>query len=601
MTPLEWLPVITAGGLVINALRLRDRLSSLRRVRPADPRAAAADYALVTGEQVKLDHEVRSAAVEFAARHRQEVVDLIPFDLPVERAMDFARSVDTRSYSFDLIGQGAGVGHATVVTHRVLAAAEVEEGPCETGEYAATTVRLKQYARAAGFAVVPGPSGPPGSRRAWLRGLGRPLPILAALQLGSWALVLLGLLVNPLEGLACLVVYSCVPVLVFAAGPLNPGDLRRASLLRIVEVPLSWLRMLFARRGAWEVRRAVRIQEARRYYRQELMRGVGRFLEPRRLECPWCGSQALARHLSTFDIVRGKPGRFTLERCGDCGHIFQNPRLTPEGLDFYYRDVYDGLGAEESDRVFGDQAKCYRARAETVRAATTPRTWLDVGTGRGHFCREAAAILPTTVFDGLDIGDGVEEAARRGWIRRAYKGQFTELVDELAGRYDVISMHHYLEHTRDPFGELDAVVKVLGPGGFLFVELPDPESPFARFLGRYWLPWFSPQHQHMLPIENLKRALTARGMEIVTETRREAQHGPDLPCAALVALNRLGPDPGRPWAARRPSILGWARRALAFALAGPVLVLAFGAQTVIWPFVRSHANAYRVLARKGEG
>ena len=33
---------------------------------------------------------------------------------------------------------------------------------------------------------------------------------------------------------------------------------------------------------------------------------------------------------------------FTLEQCGDCGHVFQNPRLTPEGLEFYYRDFYDG-------------------------------------------------------------------------------------------------------------------------------------------------------------------------------------------------------------------------------------------------------------------
>jgi hypothetical protein len=53
-------------------------------------------------------------------------------------------------------------------------------GAFETGEYAALTVRLKQYARAAGLAVVPGPAVTSHSRRAWLRGLGRPLALLAA-------------------------------------------------------------------------------------------------------------------------------------------------------------------------------------------------------------------------------------------------------------------------------------------------------------------------------------------------------------------------------------------------------------------------------------
>jgi hypothetical protein len=81
--------------------------------------------------------------------------------------------------------------------------------------------------------------------------------------------------------------------------------------------------------------------EARRaYYQTELARGVGRFLEPRRDTCPWCGSTDLSVRLWTSDLTQRKPGRFTLEQCGTCRHIFQNPRLTPAGLDFYYRDFY---------------------------------------------------------------------------------------------------------------------------------------------------------------------------------------------------------------------------------------------------------------------
>jgi hypothetical protein len=76
----------------------------------------------------------------------------------------------------------------------------------------------------------------------------------------------------------------------------------------------------------------------RPYYQAELANGVGRFFEPRRDTCPWCGSLDLSIRLQTTDLIQRKPGRFTLEQCGACQHIFQNPRLTRAGLDFYYRD-----------------------------------------------------------------------------------------------------------------------------------------------------------------------------------------------------------------------------------------------------------------------
>ena len=130
-------------------------------------------------------------------------------------------------------------------------------------------------------------------------------------------------------------------------------------------------------------------------------------------------------------------------------------------------------------------------------AFTTPRSWLDVGTGHAHFCRIAKTIFPDTEFHGLDFGDAIAEALRRGWISHAYDGLFPEKAAEVAGRYDVISMHHYLEHTLDPFAELDAVATALGPGGHLLIEIPDPESWFGRVLRTLWIPWFPPQHLHL--------------------------------------------------------------------------------------------------------
>jgi SAM-dependent methyltransferase len=341
--------------------------------------------------------------------------------------------------------------------------------------------------------------------------------------------------------------------------------------------------------------------EARRpYYQAELADGVERFLEPRRDTCPWCGSTDLSVRLRTSDLIQCKPGRFTLEQCGTCRHIFQNPRLTPAGLDFYYRDFYDGLGQDRMEDAFNAAGRSSRGRADMLKRFTTPRAWLDVGAGHGHFCRLAREVWPDVIFDGLDLSVSVEEAQRRGWIDHGYRGEFVALADELAGRYDVVSMHHYLEHTREPFDELDAAAKVLPAGSHLLIELPDPESSLSRVLGRWWIPWFQPQHQHMIPVRNLVQALTDRGFSAVSIERGPAHLACDLLCGLVFALIAVAPDPRLPWLATGPT--RWRRlcHTTVWAVGRPLLVIAHLLDELLGQVVRRTrgGNTYRVLARK---
>lgn len=75
-------------------------------------------------------------------------------------------------------------------------------------------------------------------------------------------------------------------------------------------------------------------ERRRREYEALLDGGVDRFFGPRRADCPLCGPTDLAVRLPTGDLLQCKPGTFTLEQCGACAHIFQNPQLNAEGLAF---------------------------------------------------------------------------------------------------------------------------------------------------------------------------------------------------------------------------------------------------------------------------
>jgi ubiquinone/menaquinone biosynthesis C-methylase UbiE len=342
--------------------------------------------------------------------------------------------------------------------------------------------------------------------------------------------------------------------------------------------------------------RTQQVAATRSRYQADLAEGTARFLQPRRRDCPWCGSPALQVHVVSPDILQGKPGSFTLERCRGCGHIFQNPRLNAAGLEFYYRDFYDGLGATAAQLCFSLLRKAYRRRARLLPPHAAPRAWLDVGTGYAHFCRTARQIWPQTRFAGLDLGDGVLQAKRRGWIDDAYQGSFVDLAGTLTGRYDVVSMHHYLEHTTDPLDEIHAAARVLPPGGHLLIEVPDPECTPARLLGRYWSHWMQPQHLHMFPADNLEQALTTSGFSVVTVEHNRADLGQDfLPSVALL-LAALAPDPGRPWATRPPTRTDHARRATVLLLAPPTLLSGLLLDRTVRQLLPYRSNAYRILA-----
>jgi SAM-dependent methyltransferase len=335
-------------------------------------------------------------------------------------------------------------------------------------------------------------------------------------------------------------------------------------------------------------------------YQAEIAAGVEKLLAARRVDCPWCGSAQIAFRAAGGDTALRKPGHFVYDHCLDCGHLFQNPRLRDEGLEFYYRDFYDGLGGEWMEEIFAISDRPYLARLATGLRHARPRRWLDVGAGHGHFCLAARGVLPGTTFDALDMGPSIEEAQRRGWVDRIYRGMLPDLADEIAGRYDMISMFHYFEHVTDPVAELDALARALPVGGHVLIEVPNPESLAFRLLSSYWVGLQPSQHLHLLPADNLAAGLAERGLRPLEVSFGRAHTGGDLAAGVFFLLQRLAPIPDLPWLPREATPARWAAHAAtAAALTGPFLAAA-ALDTALVPYSRSgrRASAYRIVARK---
>ncbi len=579
-----------AALLLLDAIRMRGRAGALSRLAPSDEPAT---HRIITAPGVTVDEATHRAASAFAREHGLDAIDLIPRDLPAIRAMTLLQLLDPPKYRTDRLGPGRTAGHAILVSEE-LAARAVATTPTDDVAFVLLATRLKHYGKS-DLAIAPAErarSVDPRQRFEILRAMiGPSTPIALAVLPLLWALLGLGIWLRPIPGLIALGVWQLQPLLSLAGSALRSRDV---LLVFVARFPIElWLllRTVFGRRR-------VPMIATTSDYAALIAGGTDRFYEPRRETCPMCDASDLVVHLRNSDLLQHKPGRFTIERCRACSHLFQNPRLSLEGLAYYYKDFYDGIGEAGMEFIFGFGAEPYHARAKMVREIAAPSRWLDVGAGHGHFCIAARTELPDTHFDGLDMSESIDEAKRRGWVDTAYRGLFPELAPQLAGRYNAISMSHYLEHTLDPRTEIDAAYTALAPAGCLLIEVPDPEFVLGRLLGRYWLPWFQPQHLNLLSVKNLERLLRERGFTPITWHRGAAHQKVDFFFASWLLLNRIAPSPNLPW--RKRGAVAGAWRALVWTLGSPLIITGILVDNLVGPlWARARiSNTYRVVARK---
>ncbi len=596
---LIWLWAVLALLFVVDALRVRGRLGAIPSLAPSEE-PVSPEHVFLVAPGVTLDEATRRAASAHARANKLGVLDLVPGDPGTLAAWALLQFLDPAAYRKDTLGKGISAGHAAVVTADVLARSKVDVAALgDEVAFVRAVGRLKWYASTSTDVALA-----PALRAVKTK---RPLAVLRERTGGGADFVLVGVpvilallavaaITGGPPGIAALVAFQLQPVLAFAGSRLRVSNLIPVVLFRWLVDLWGWLALLFESAPS-KGQRAV--EERRPEYTQILSGGLDRFFEPRRETCPLCEASELRRAVQMGDLLQGKPGRFRVDRCRACGHLFQNPRLSIPGLDFYYKDFYDGLGGDEIEAIFGASLPQYHQRAEFVQSVTTPSRWLDVGGGHGHLCRILKDRMPGARFDGLDLSESIEDAERRGWVDRGYRGLFPEKADELAGQYDVVSMSHYLEHTREPEAEIVAAAKTLSEGGILMIEVPDPDCPLRPLLGRFWLPYFQPQHQHLVSTKNLEGLLRKHGFSPLAWHRGKAHQRIDFFAAIILFFHAIAPRVDVPW--RPPSALRRIWRSACFVAGFPWLIVANVTDKLLGAIFEriDVSNTYRVVARKG--
>jgi 2-polyprenyl-3-methyl-5-hydroxy-6-metoxy-1,4-benzoquinol methylase len=197
--------------------------------------------------------------------------------------------------------------------------------------------------------------------------------------------------------------------------------------------------------------------------------------------------------------------------CLQCGLTFMQPRLDEHGLLQAYADTAD----EEYLTQAAARIRTFDYNLDRVQSYIRPGARvLDVGSHCGVFLEVAAR-------RGIDIV-GVEPSA---WAVRAssqvtsrpvVQGTLADLPAD--ARFDVVTAWDVLEHFHDPRAELEAMHRVLEPGGTLMFSTLMIDNWFPRLAGQHW-PWLMDMHLFYFTEGTLADLLASTGFEVM-ESRK---------------------------------------------------------------------------------
>ncbi len=148
-----------------------------------------------------------------------------------------------------------------------------------------------------------------------------------------------------------------------------------------------------------------------------------------------------------------------------------------------------------------------------------------------HWARLGGITQQSAVLD-VGCGAGVHLRRLRRWGFRNLTGidpflqnelrepglQLLRLdLTEVTHIFDLVMLHHVLEHLPDPRPALRQAASRLKPGGRLLVRLPLADTPLAREYGANWLNLDAPRHLVIPSRRALLEIFTETGLRLVHE------------------------------------------------------------------------------------
>jgi 2-polyprenyl-3-methyl-5-hydroxy-6-metoxy-1,4-benzoquinol methylase len=236
---------------------------------------------------------------------------------------------------------------------------------------------------------------------------------------------------------------------------------------------------------------------------------------PLQANCPACESKGPHRNHEVREMMYGTREVFEYSECNNCLSLFIN--RIPDDLGRHYADGYYSFGGNAVgsggwnpagvlrqwlktrwmrhalgfESVVGSLLTCLKGKPEIVKwmepcdMGISDRI-LDVGCGGGILLSQLEEV-GFRYLTGIDPFLDADQQKGGVRLRKCHLEQVNE-------EYDLIMMHHSLEHMTDPAATLAEARRLLSGHGRIIVRVPLAQSAAHKEYGTCWVEWDAPRH-----------------------------------------------------------------------------------------------------------
>lgn len=185
--------------------------------------------------------------------------------------------------------------------------------------------------------------------------------------------------------------------------------------------------------------------------------------------CPLCDSARIGRYDEDHD------GR-QVSRCRDCRVLFMNPQYTDEHLAEFY-SLYNDLPQAEDSLALAGRRLCKQSDFQMIHEHASMGRFLSVGVRDGlelQIARDHGWEV-----EGYDVDERATRVVAAKVGATVHSGNLLDLPLS-ANRFDCIYMDQVLEYPKNPQDYLRESLRLLAPGGVLFISCPNIGSLASR-------------------------------------------------------------------------------------------------------------------------
>lgn len=251
------------------------------------------------------------------------------------------------------------------------------------------------------------------------------------------------------------------------------------------------------------------------------------------MKCPVCDNSNLKPYLHKKDLEYFE--------CLDCRIFLQSDFENLENSESYGKeDISNHSDIRFIGRYIGTEKIIYRyKRAQFncgflldyiessgfLETRSSGLNILDIGAGTGenlYILKNTAALAGSNCI--LMERSPIDRSIAKTLYGMDAVNDFSQLDQD---KFDIITIHHVLEHIAEPQVFVRNIVSHLNPGGLIFLTMPDPYRWYPRLIKGRWQ-WFNSDHLVMYSVQGCRKLFEQNGLHLVSEKRSFLEHKSSL-------------------------------------------------------------------------